>query len=291
MLKQGEFIQCRIIKEIVLSDNQQCLVVEHDNTRYLIDVSHYKNYQFITDSVIDCKVDKISCSGQVFLEPPHPYYKEGETYFFKIKRIQQNGLPTQNQKTLILIDVFNNEIPVMISREVSIEPFSYLECRVLKISKGKIQLQPFFEISYLEIGKNYKFKIVKTDNETVILQDSSGLLHSLERKYYPSYTFEDGNHITCLVVKQKHDGSFELEPEHPYYRPGDITFCTILSIYQHKSHFAETHLHADVEDEKGFKGILIHSEKEDSITFSLSQKISCKVIKIRRGTLMLQPLL
>lgn len=52
--------------------------------RLLMAAAHYQNYGIRTGNTVQCRVDKISCSGKIYLEPAHPQYQTGKIYDFEI---------------------------------------------------------------------------------------------------------------------------------------------------------------------------------------------------------------
>jgi hypothetical protein len=76
----------------------------------LLPVEPYNNYCIGGNSTIECRIDKINCSGKVFLEPRHPVYIEGETYDFIVHRASIKDVTLND--TVTVHDIFNNAVHI-----------------------------------------------------------------------------------------------------------------------------------------------------------------------------------
>ena len=77
------------------------------------------NYHLKTGQTINCRIDKINCTGKIFIEPEHPYYKLGEIYEFPLVRIEKkNNLADSNEIFVVFTDVFNNEIKMLSNEKI-----------------------------------------------------------------------------------------------------------------------------------------------------------------------------
>jgi hypothetical protein len=89
MLTQGKTYKFKIAKETVLPDGENHFVLmASDKSRHLLPFKLYGNYSFKVGQTIKCRIDKINCTGRIFLEPEHPLYKEKETYLMHYVRIE-----------------------------------------------------------------------------------------------------------------------------------------------------------------------------------------------------------
>ena len=89
-LEEGRSYSFTKVKSIVLPGGEVNLILEGpDGKKYLLPVERYGEYNLRTKPELICKVDKINCSGKVFLEPEHPYYRVGERYDFLVVRTDE----------------------------------------------------------------------------------------------------------------------------------------------------------------------------------------------------------
>jgi hypothetical protein len=137
-LIEGETYPFQFIRIIPLSDNMNYMLMEDPfGIRHLVPYEYYSQYGLQTGTTVNCRIDKINCTGRVFLEPEHPFYKTGSTFDFKIVRFQEadkaNTLPVY-----IVKDAFGNEILVESgSVLLNIRETGQLCCFIEGFKKGK----------------------------------------------------------------------------------------------------------------------------------------------------------
>lgn len=140
-LEEGATYNFKYIKLVTLSDDQEYMILEDQyNIRHTVPYNYYKNYGLTIDTVVECKVDKINCTGRVFLEPKHPVYREGEVYTFIMNKVNtENGT-----NKAAIIDCFNNIIDVNIDDKfLSGNIIEQVEARITKITRGQPELEIF----------------------------------------------------------------------------------------------------------------------------------------------------
>lgn len=110
-LNEGDVSLFQYIKLVRLSDHEEYMILE-DNTgvRHLVPYKYYLNYGFEPGMELTCKVDRINCTGRVFLEPAHPIYTEGASYEFRIISVEDHIQMNSDKITVTIADVFNNSI-------------------------------------------------------------------------------------------------------------------------------------------------------------------------------------
>lgn len=111
-LNEGEVYAFTFEKLITLSDEEEYMVMEDPfGIRHLVTYKYYKKYGLNPGTVVNCLVDKINCTGRVFLEPEHPVYKTGTKAFFRFPD-SRNFIYQNNSPELLVSDIFGNEIIV-----------------------------------------------------------------------------------------------------------------------------------------------------------------------------------
>lgn len=152
-LEAGKSYAFRVYGRVTLQDERVYLILEDPyNIRHLLPSWLYTKYGILQGQTITCSVDKINCTGRVYLEPVHPYYAKGLVYEFQFKSVFRNE---QRKRTkLILTDIFENEIEVDCPEEFieSINSLQQVECTVAGIRKGK---------PVLELAKHFREKMKK----------------------------------------------------------------------------------------------------------------------------------
>jgi len=136
-LIEGETYPFQFIRIIPLSDNMNYMLMEDPyGIRHLVPYDYYIQYDLVTGSTINCRVDKINCTGRVFLEPEHPHYKIGSRGNFDLLRIEKS----QNDEKihcLIVLDIFGNEVIMEVCDEIQDNlQNSKINCLIEGIKKG-----------------------------------------------------------------------------------------------------------------------------------------------------------
>ena len=82
------------------------------------------------------------------------------------------------------------------------------------MSKGKYVEGQIYEFRYL--------KNIMVEEEYLAFEDRYEDRYIIPAEYYTHYHFEPGQMVKCLVVKVDCSGKLSFEPEHPYYKLGEI---------------------------------------------------------------------
>lgn len=137
-LEEGATYIFKYIKLVTLSDDQEYMILEDQyNIRHTVPYNYYINYKLTIGTEVECKVDKINCTGRVFLEPKHPLYREGEVYNFTT-----NIVNIENTNRTAIVDCFNNIIDVNINDKLFPgKIFEQVEARIIKITRGIPELE------------------------------------------------------------------------------------------------------------------------------------------------------
>ena len=139
-------------------DDEEFFVLRsRQNSRHLLSKNLYAAYGISPGMEITCKVDKVNCSGKMFLEPEHPHYKTGGVYDFNVIRtISITNSVGNVEKMTVVSDIAGNEIFVPYSELPDGGEQTPLSCRVERIKKGLLFLshsQGETPPSQLEQGK------------------------------------------------------------------------------------------------------------------------------------------
>jgi len=199
--------------------------------KYLLTEKYYTHYQLHTGQLIRCLIDKINCSGKIFLEPDHPFYAVGEKYDFPVLRISEPEHFTGKPYCIAWVqDLHGREWPCPVDLPNGIESrLDHLTCRVDRIKKAELILSVRAmnnRFMTLKTGRNYQFKIedIRTfENEKFyVLKDKNGDFHRLSLADYIHYDLKKGDSIEATVIKYNPDGECVIEPVHRYYRIGEL---------------------------------------------------------------------
>lgn len=135
IFSEGEWFPFKIHNLVQLQDDAWYYVLQDINgLKHFMSAEYYESYGLIIGTEITCKIDRINCTGRIFLEPKHPYYKEGEIYYFKVISFSNSDA----DKALIVQDISENSIAVPVynnaNLEVNLE--NMVSCVVKRIKKG-----------------------------------------------------------------------------------------------------------------------------------------------------------
>lgn len=259
--------------------------------KHLLKANTYKHYNLKVNQKITCKIDKINCSGKIYLEPENPIYKEGEIYNFKfVKIIDQINSVGEREKAAIVQDQFGNEIACSLPKNCQLsENIKNLQCEVLRIKKGELYLSiPENDNSdqKLEIGKKYWFTVTKIkpleNIKHYILKDDSGNLYSLKKDMYQQYGFNIGQRVECIVTKFNTDTHLKIEPVHPIYEIGKTYSFDYLYTEIDHDPLGKKEIVLIVKDVYGLE-TKVRSVESGNIPDPVPEKINCKVEGIRKG--------
>lgn len=211
-------------------DNEEYFVIRSQTgSRHLLEKTLYKNYGLEPGMELRCKVDKINCSGKMFLEPEHPHYKVGEIYAFKILRTEDiTNSAGAREKMLVVSDEAGNEVFIPYPGIAGNCLRETIDCRVERIKKGKLLLSyPYRkkQDSKLLPGNKYLFTIngIATLAEGLEFYrlEGEGELHFLRTRYYEAYEFPAKGEVWCEVAEPVVPFTHYLEPLHPCYTAGE----------------------------------------------------------------------
>lgn len=85
-LKVDSIYNFLVVNKITLPHGVKYFVLQDEfGEKHLIPARFYKRYNFNCGQNIRGRIDKINCQGQIIIEPQHPYFMQGNDYFFKFR--------------------------------------------------------------------------------------------------------------------------------------------------------------------------------------------------------------
>ena len=251
----------------------------------------YQLYHFSINQTILCKVDKISCSGKIYLEPKHPYYQINNTYLFDfIEIVDAHNLYFQPIKFVVLKDKLNQFIYLPLWTEKSQLP-EQMELRVVRIKKSKIIALPNFEpFDYIPIdGEWNNLKLINAfdmpdEGPFYLFEDDLKKWHIAPKKYFGKELLPIGYTVRAITSKNRTNNYYHFEFEHPNYNYGSEVEFDIVSKNL-----------VDIEKDNSVWQVSLNIAGEPQIVkLPLScktkeKKLILKVGLIRKGKLVLEP--
>lgn len=139
-IKLGSVWDFAITKILTIGDEEYYIFSDFIGDKYLVPTTFYKDYNFLIGQNVSGWIDKINCSGRIFIEPIHPNYNVGETYDFELLRGKfSNEKGDENKIIYVVRDIMGKEWEVKANIKLKLLPSS-LKCRVDKIKKGQLYL-------------------------------------------------------------------------------------------------------------------------------------------------------
>lgn len=296
VLHEGEYLSFKVIRIISINDESFYVVESPYKTRHMLDAEKYKNYNLFPDSNITCRVDKINCSGKIFLEPLNPYYKEYQEYDFVITSINVvYGRAGQKLSVATLLgeNGFFAKMPLKrvdnyyINQKISAVVIQIKQANILVFDKSDTTKQ------FSKLNDTIDVRVDKIDNENeskYVLSDIKRNLHIVKYENYKSYNLSVGKNIKAKIKGFYYDGSYSLEPEHPYFRENQkqyFVFVKKTRIYKNNTHW---HNEIVVKDDKGLQWN-VAPYTEDLVDAFENGITLFKIEQIRKGLLIISPIL
>jgi len=284
-LEEGKTYTFNALKTVELPGGEVNLMLKGpDGNKYLLPLTYYQGYNLVSQGPLQCKIDKINCSGKVFLEPVNPFYNEGESYLFDVRHKSEytdsDGIRCWS---VTVSDRHGNLINVPSELVTGLkEDAKKISLVVERISKGKLYFtrrREADDLDRLDEGNIYDFRIIKTvsgpdDEPCYAAADIYGDVHLLQVRYYSHYGFKVGASFRGKVVRYSSGSRKTVEPENPWFKPGDKMRVTVASCSPLET--GEGFI-CDGFDENGFSHTLTLSQAP------AGNSLICRVVKIRKG--------
>ncbi|NOU17983.1 MAG: hypothetical protein HOO91_10565 [Bacteroidales bacterium] len=268
-------------------DKGEHFILLHESGRkMLLRTDYYVKYNFALGQIIECHVDKVNCTGQVFLEPKHPFYNDGEVYQFEIvKTFVEEDSPFN----VTVTDLYGKNIDVWVSNLEVVKVKQTFPLKVNQVRKGIPILSEITaktdEFVEPEPKREVKFtvKSIKRYNsdDYFILTDGKNF-SKLKLKHFKKYGFGIGDEILCEIIGKESTNQLVIEPKNPWYTVGEVYKFDKVRIEEFIDLEGNISNIAVVFDNGGNKcGVPIANSYLDQI--QSMKTISCKVVGFRKG--------
>jgi hypothetical protein len=291
-LKEGAFYSFNVEKETTGPDKSSYYVLSGPGGRkFLLPSIRYSHYGIAVGTNLLCRVDRINCRGEIFIEPPNPFYSEGMEYSFRVNGSEKRVDPSGEEVDVILVsDTFGHLNPVTAARFAKLpEPGTDLKLTVLRISKGRLFLS-FDSQERRDIlpgnGKHREFTVIKTardinGQECFVVQERNGARHTIPKRYYEYYGLKEGSLFMGKVVRIRGSGEKIIEPDNPWYKNDSTMECKVEKFETDSVNNTFT---VFLTDGYGFTHCIEMKARPESDT------IWVRIGKVRKGKPILRPL-
>ena len=296
--EEGSWYPFIVVKEIQLPDESLAWLIADDHeVKYMLPSRFYNDYGIRPGDQIRCRVDKINCTGKIYLEPEHPYYRQGRTYTFDV--VSKSTQPDRYDDMRVfwhVRDIFGKEMVIPAPGDYRCpNPPKIVHCKVLRIKKGQLHLAHVHNIKIvntLSVGFWYEFEVFETGHEFdheswIILNGPDGQKYTLKNKHYKNYGMETGDRINCEVVGLDEDEQAILEPDHPFYKKGQQYTFPLADADDDLRDYQPTDNEVVVKDI--FQNLIILDKTIEEKHSLISNRVHRKVAAIRKGIPLLIP--
>lgn len=144
ILEEGYEFNFKVEKIIDLPDESYYILLSEFDKKYLLPTKYYEEYNISIGNEIRCRIDKINCSGRVFLEPKSPIYSVGDKDIFTLLETQQKETRKTKDKYLVIKAMSKKTNRAIVVNYSDCLKYSHGEnylCEIIKIKKAQMQLK------------------------------------------------------------------------------------------------------------------------------------------------------
>jgi hypothetical protein len=136
-IRKGREYKFLVEKELTLPDGTNYFLLKGPDTRkYLISVRHYSHYGIVSGNVIKCRIDKVNCKGEIFLEPESPFYRPGS-----VSKMKVTGFTRSINNSSFTISLKDKHGFTHYIETAELPDGKEVRCKVIMIKKGKPLLE------------------------------------------------------------------------------------------------------------------------------------------------------
>lgn len=138
----GEIITAMVVKLIDIPGDASYYVLETgQKNRLLLPTEPYRHFGISIGQILSCSIDKINCSGRIFIEPLHPGFVSGQTYSFKVL----NSFEVYDRKGRVhrhyQLQPNSGEVyEARLDRSLVFRNASIIKCKFERTRKGRLEL-------------------------------------------------------------------------------------------------------------------------------------------------------
>jgi len=143
-------------------EKEYWVVADPFGRKHLLDPGHYACYGLAPGKAFRGIVEKLNCQGRTLIEPEHPRYKLGQSYWFAVRALLPAGHGGQDSgPEYALLDEFGQERRAAARCWQTKAPLpARLLCRVDRILRGNFFLtNQHHDHPKLRTGGRYKLKV------------------------------------------------------------------------------------------------------------------------------------
>jgi len=288
MLKEGDIIKVEILKEITTPKGKPAFLALYHSRKFIINKNLFEDKHPKIGESIECFVDKVNCSGQIYITPLCNRSIIGQIQSFKLSK---KGIVIDSlgkSKYLYQLQNSKNQKAVILSYH-SID-FDKMECKIIGIKKNKLivesPLLPDYSMSQNAIIKIeiIEERIIPEIGKCWLAKDPKGELHPISKEKFHHYNLSIGKNLNCTILGFDKYFNYKLEPQNPIYSAGIIYEFKSLRIEQIEDETGRMNSVLIVMDELGMEASI--AQRDFKNTFP--KNIKAEVYRITNGKLFIR---
>jgi len=287
IIQEGAVIDVKIVKEILLPSGMMALLGQYNQRSFILNKNQFENLEIVFGKTIACHVDKVNCTGKIYLSPYKSRSLIGSIEEFSIlnHEVVQDSL----NNTKYLLHLLGNS-SLKAQHITYIKPIEKSQNYIIRdINKSKYILEPLDSASC-----NYKYeqeievdiidkKEIQILGECLIVADHFNRKHLISYSKFRHYNLNIGDTVKCRIRGFDKQHNLKLEPSNPKYKLGKTySFETIDFIDSTDESNNPTKI-LRVNDCLGMQATIVQLPSD----YKLTKNITAKVYRINNGRLYL----
>jgi len=291
MLREKETYRFGVLRRITLPDDTESWVLTlTGEDRYLLPVEYYESYPIVVGETLECRIDKINCSGRIYLEPIHPVYTEGRVIDLILHSTEACTDRAGNTLHKMVLQGDDGAVHTHLCLSAGGFPTgTNVLAEILQIRKGKLVLMikdPKPACTMVP-GDVVEWTIIETASycgeEVVVIEGDHGLRTYLTIKDYPFLNLTSGSSFTGTLVRLEPSGVPLVEPQHPDYQPGNVYTFRVSGSTVSSEKDGEIKTILLVEDCNGNIIKVYTGQDSDHELLLRSGDLDCLVLRLKKG--------
>lgn len=139
---EGQWHVFLVVKMLQIPGDDYYYVMESKaGNRLLMPFRFYVSYGIKPGGIISCLIDKINCSGRIFLEPAHPFFNMGQQYDFTIRAKEELVDRKGRLQTYYTLSVHGNmQYKAIVTDEIALPVPANIRATFIRTRKGILML-------------------------------------------------------------------------------------------------------------------------------------------------------
>lgn len=287
MFKEGNIITVKIIGETTTPKGEEVFIVIHLNHKFLLSKETFTKTQPQIGQFVECIVDKVNCSGKIFLQAIKSITPIGTIEKFSVlhKNIVHDSLSQKKYQYSLLS---NNGLRIHLI-SYSDTSSNIIKCKITGQNKSKLIIESLIPgITNYHFEQVLSFKIIKTNDVDniglcYIVEDLFKRKHIISIAKYAHYNLNLGQNIQCRLLGFDKRFNLKLEPVNPIYEIGKQYIFETIRIEESKDDLGNNIRLLVVKDQLGMEASIVQLPNQ----ITINDSITAYVYRINNGRLYL----